>query len=60
MLFRSQVVPTETVEAIKEQMAQEEAAQKMLAQVQQGSQIIKNVGGADSYGSELMNRLGFS
>jgi len=56
----AQVVPTETVEAIKEQMAQEEAAQKMLAQVQQGSQIIKNVGGADSYGSELMNRLGFS
>lgn len=55
----SQILPSEDVEAIKQQMLEQEQAQQLLNQAAQGSEVIKNVGGADAFGGELMNRLGF-
>ena len=53
-----QVTPTEEVEKIRvEQSKKQEQAEQMQA-LQQGSEIIKNVGGADAFGGELMARIG--
>lgn len=56
----SQVNPTEDVEAIRLAQAQEQAQQAQLQAAQQGAEIIKNMGGADAFGSELMQRVGYA
>jgi hypothetical protein len=53
-----QVVPTEEVEKLRELQAQKQQQAEQMAALQQGSEIIKNVGGADAFGGELMARIG--
>lgn len=54
----SQILPTDDLNKIREAMKQEENQQKQLAMLQQGSQMIKNMGGVDAVGNNLMQRLG--
>lgn len=53
-----QVVPTEIVEQQKVMIAQKEAQQQAMANIQQGSEIVKNMGGTDSSGGNLLERVG--
>jgi hypothetical protein len=55
-----EVVPTEIVEQQQAMAAQKEAQQQAMANVQQGSEIIKNMGGADASGGNLMERIGLA
>lgn len=52
------LVPTEEVQKQKALMQQKQETQEQMNQLQQGSEMIKNVGGADAFGGELMQRLG--
>ncbi len=53
-----QVVPNEQVAKMKQAMEQKKEQQEAMNSLQQGSEILKNVGGTDAYGTELMQRLG--
>lgn len=53
-----QVAPTEELEMFRQQQAQKQEQAEQMAALQQGSEVIKNVGGADAFGGELMARLG--
>ncbi len=55
-----QIVPTTIVE--KKKQAEEEAQnqESQVKQLKEGSEIIKNIAGVDSYGSDLIARLGLS
>jgi len=52
------VVPTEVVQAMIAQQAKAQQAQQQIQALQQGSEIIKNMGGADASGGNLMERIG--
>ncbi len=56
------VIPTEDVnkrrEQIAKQQAEQQAQQQTLQTLQQGSEMIKNMGGVDSVGGDLMTRMG--
>lgn len=52
------VVPTEEVNKYREQLAQQQQAQQQMQAIQQGSEMIKNMGGIDSVGGDLATRLG--
>lgn len=58
----SQIVDSKQVmkmrEDIQRQQAQQAQAQQIMNNLTQGSQILKNVGGADSFGGELLQRMG--
>ncbi len=53
-----QVIPTEDVEKKKKREEEAQSQKQALEQVKEGAEIIKNLGGTDSYGSDLMARLG--
>ena len=53
-----QVIPTEDVDKMREAQAQKQEQAEQMAALQQGSEIVKNVGGADAFGGELMARIG--
>ncbi len=53
-----QLVPTYEVEKQKQQETQAQSQQQLIEQAKQGSEIIKNIAGTDSYGSDLLARLG--
>ncbi|RAI15328.1 MAG: hypothetical protein DKM22_04250 [Candidatus Melainabacteria bacterium] len=53
-----QVVPTEDVDKMREAAQQKQEQAEQMAALQQGSEIVKNVGGADAFGGELMSRIG--
>lgn len=53
-----QVVPTEDVDKMREAQQQKQEQAEQMAALQQGSEIVKNVGGADAFGGELMARIG--
>ena len=53
-----QVIPTEDVEKMREAAQQKQEQAEQMAALQQGSEIVKNVGGADAFGGELMSRIG--
>lgn len=53
-----QVVPTEDVEKMRAAAAEKQEQAEQIAALQQGSEIVKNVGGADAFGGELMARIG--
>lgn len=53
-----QIVATEEWEKQKAALQQKQQQAEQMAQVQQGSEVIKNVGGVDAFGGELMSRLG--
>ena len=54
----SQVQPTEVVEQIRQQQAQEAEQQKQMQALQQGTEMIKNMGGVDAFGANLAERVG--
>lgn len=58
----NQLVPTKIVQKMRKellaQQAQQEQAQQVMNALGQGSEIVKNVGGADAFGGELLTRLG--
>lgn len=53
-----QVVPSEDLQKIRQAQAEKQEQTEQMAALQQGSEVIKNVGGADAFGGELMARLG--
>ena len=55
-----QIVPTVEVEKQKQKDDEQEAQKQAIEQVKEGSEIIKNIAGTDSYGSDLMARLGLT
>ncbi len=55
-----QLVPTKEVEKQKQQEEEAEKQQITIQQAKEGSEIIKNIAGTDSYGSDLMARLGIT
>jgi len=52
------VVPTEVVKAKIAAMQKAQQSQQQMAALQQGSEIVKNMGGVDAFGSELGSRIG--
>ncbi len=55
-----QLVPTKEVEKRKEKEEEAENQKAIIEQAKEGSEIIKNIGGTDSYGSDLLARLGIT
>lgn len=53
-----QVVPTEDVDKMQQAQQEKQEQAEQMAALQQGSEIVKNVGGADAFGGELMARIG--
>lgn len=53
-----QLVATKEVEKQKHQEEEAEKQKSAIEQAKEGSEIIKNIAGTDSYGSDLMARLG--
>lgn len=54
----SHVVPTEKVNKRREEIAQQQAQQQQMQAIQQGTEMIKNMGGIDSIGGDLATRMG--
>lgn len=54
----SQLVPSEEIEKLKKQSQDAQSQQLQLEAIKQGSQIIQNMGGVDSFGADLLNRFG--
>ena len=54
----TQIMPTEYVEKLKMQQMQEEEQAKQMAALQQGTEMIKNMGGVDAIGQNLAERVG--
>lgn len=54
----NQIAPNEELEALRLQQAEKQAQTEQMQQLQAGSEMIKNIGGSDSYGAELLKRLG--
>ncbi len=54
----AQLNPNEDLEIFRKQQAEQEQQAKQMQALQQGSEMIKNIGGQDSYGAELLSRLG--
>ena len=54
----SQVNPDEVLDDFRQEQAQKQAQAEELQAMQQGSEMIKNIGGVDSYGADLLRRLG--
>lgn len=54
----SQINPDEILDGFRQQQAQKEAVTEQMQTLQQGSEMIKNIGGSDSYGADLLRRLG--
>jgi hypothetical protein len=54
----SQIAPNEELEALRQENAEKQKQAEQLQQLKEGSEMIKNIGGQDSYGANLMQRLG--
>lgn len=54
----SQINPSEYVEQIKQQEAAKQQQMEQIAALQQGSEMIKNIGGVDAIGANLAQRVG--
>ena len=55
-----QIVPTSEVEKRKKKEEDAQNQKQMIEQVKNSTEIIKNIAGVDSYGSDLMARLGLT
>ena len=53
-----QIVSDEDIEKLRQAALQEQERTKQMQQLHEGMEMIKNVGGADAFGGELMSRLG--
>lgn len=58
----NQVIPSKVVEKIRKDIAEQQAkaqqSQEIMNALDQSSNIVKNIGGADAFGGELLSRLG--
>lgn len=54
----TQLNPTEYVEAMRKAQAEKEQQMQQMAALQQGSEMIKNIGGVDAIGQNLAQRVG--
>lgn len=54
----SQINPDEVLDEIRKEQAEKQAQAEQMQALQQGSEMIKNIGGSDSYGADLLRRLG--
>lgn len=54
----SQINPTEYVEQMRAAQEQKQQQQEQLAAIQQGTEMIKNMGGVDAIGADLAARVG--
>ena len=54
----SHVVSTDDVNKKREEIAQQQAQQQQIQALQQGTEMIKNMGGIDSIGGDLATRMG--
>lgn len=54
----SQIAPNEELEELRKAQAEKQAQVEQMQQLQAGSEMIKNIGGTDSYGADLLRRLG--
>ena len=52
------VVSTDDVNKMRAEAAKQQAQAQQMQQIQQGTEIIKNLGGIDSFGGELATRMG--
>ncbi len=55
-----QIVPTSVVEKQKQEEQKAQNQENQVQQIKESSEIIKNIAGVDSYGSDLIARLGLS
>lgn len=55
-----QIVPTKEIEKQKKKDEDTQNQKQMIEQVKDSTEIIKNIAGVDSYGSDLMARLGLT
>lgn len=55
-----QIIPTKEVEKLKQKEQEIENQKQAIEQVKESSEIIKNIAGTDSYGSDLLARLGLT
>ena len=55
-----QIISTEEFEKQKQKEAETQNQKQAIEQVKESSEIIKNIAGVDSYGSDLMARLGLT
>jgi FKBP-type peptidyl-prolyl cis-trans isomerase (trigger factor) len=53
-----QVASEEELAAYRQMMNEKQQQQEQMAALTQGSQLIKNMGGVDAFGGELMQRVG--
>ncbi|MCD7878518.1 MAG: portal protein [Candidatus Gastranaerophilales bacterium] len=53
-----QIIPTKQAEKLKQKNEEAQSQKQAMEQIKEGSEIIKNLGGTDSYGSDLLSRLG--
>lgn len=53
-----QLISNTELERLKQVQQEEEARAEQIEEVKKGSEIIKNIAGADAYGAELLQRLG--
>ena len=54
----AQITPTDEIMKYRAAMEQKQQQAEQLAAMQQGSEMVKNMGGVDAFGGELMQRLG--
>ena len=54
----TQIVPSDELEKIRQQAKNSQNQQLQIDALKQGSQIIQNMGGVDSYGADLLSRFG--
>lgn len=54
----SQVTPSEEIAQIRAALEQKQQQQEQMAALTQGSQLVKNMGGADAFGADLAARMG--
>ena len=54
----TQIVPSDEIEKIRDELKNSQNQQNQLAVLKDGSQIIQNMGGVDSYGADLLARFG--
>ena len=54
----TQIVPSDELEKVRLQINQSQTQQEQMNMIQQGAQIIQNMGGVDSKGSDLLQRFG--
>lgn len=54
----TQIVPSDEIEKIRQDLKNSQNQQMQMNALKEGSQIIQNMGGVDSYGADLLKRFG--